>query len=96
MPPIPAEASPNFSPSAQAPAKRSGLSEIHLRVLVKKCGRALETVGDVVLALGRMGGYAGPVRNPRPGWLTLWRGWHDLDMIVQGVLLAKTLMRSQE
>ena len=80
----------------ECPAQHAGLSEIHLKVLAHKSGRILTTVRDVVLALGRMGGYAGPARHPRPGWLTLWRGWHDLDMIVQGVLLAKKLRRSQE
>jgi len=37
-------------------------------------------------AIGNLGGWCKTQRNPRPGWISLWRGWMDLARYVQGWL----------
>jgi hypothetical protein len=74
-----------------APAPDSGLSDLHLRVLAHRTGRTLNTVLSVVMALGRLGGHPGRRGDGPPGWLTLWRGWQDLDALVQGVQIAQEM-----
>src|SRR6202008_3586483 len=41
----------------EAPAEQSGLNEVELEVLELKTGRKLETLSDVALALGKLGGH---------------------------------------
>lgn len=71
-----------------APARQSGLNEVELEVLEVKTGRQLETVSDVALALGKLGGHLNRKRDGMPGWITLWRGWLQLQALVEGFLLA--------
>jgi hypothetical protein len=72
----------------EAPAGESGLNEVELEVLEIKTGRKLETVSDVALALGKLGGHLNRKRDGLPGWITLWRGWLQLQALVEGFLLA--------
>lgn len=77
------------------PAKESGLEEIELEVL-SACSplkRTLETVHDVVLAIGRLGGHLGRKNDGPPGWITLWRGMSQLKLLTTGYQLAKNLKR---
>jgi len=39
---------------------------------------------EFVYALARLGGHQNRKRDGSPGWLTLWRGWTKLDLMVQG------------
>lgn len=77
----------------EAPAAAAGLQPIELQVLAAKTGRELETVRDVVLALGHLGGHLNRKRDGLPGWLTLWRGWLELQLLVEGFLLAHKLKK---
>jgi Transposase DNA-binding len=77
----------------EAPAEHSGLKEVELEVLTHKTGRTLGTVRDIVLALGRLGGHLNRKRDGLPGWITLWRGWLQLQALVEGVLLAQKLKK---
>jgi hypothetical protein len=43
------------------------------------------TVATFFLALGRLGGHQNRKCDGRPGWLTLWRGWTKLQIMVEGV-----------
>lgn len=43
------------------------------------------SVASFFLALGRLGGHQNRKRDGRPGWLTLWRGWTKLQIMVEGV-----------
>jgi len=72
----------------EAPAAQSGLNEVELEVLKAKTGRELNTVREVVLALGHLGGHLNRKRDGLPGWITLWRGWLQLQPLVEGFLLA--------
>lgn len=74
-----------------APAAEAGLTEVELTVLRARSGKALLTVGDVALALGRLGGHLNRTGDGWPGWLTLWRGWQVLQTLIDGVLLARKL-----
>jgi hypothetical protein len=77
-----------------APAERSGLNEVELEVLAIKTGRKIETVRDAVLALGKLGGHLNRKSDGMPGWITLWRGWLQLQPMVEGFLLAHKRKKS--
>lgn len=74
-----------------APAGEAGLTEVEVTVLRARSGKALLTVGEVALALGRLGGHLNRKGDGLPGWLTLWRGWQVLQILIDGVLLARKL-----
>lgn len=80
-------------PEAAPPA--SGLSQLELDVLSAKTGRVLKTVRDVGLALGRLGGHLNRKSDGLPGWITLWRGYLDLQILVEGVRLAHKLEKTR-
>lgn len=39
--------------------------------------------------LARLGGHQGRTRDRPPGWLVLWRGWSELQRLVEGMLLGR-------
>ena len=41
------------------------------------------------LTIAMQGGYPARRRDPRPGWKVLWRGWSDIQRMVQGVDLME-------
>ena len=64
-----------------------------LRLLRLHQGRAADepwTVGQFTRALARLGGHPGRPSTPRPGWITLWRGWEKLQLLTLGAQLAQT------
>lgn len=81
----------NVRRTPAAPAEASDLSELELKVLRARCGKPLLTVQEVALALGRLGGHLNRKSDGLPGWITLWRGWRELQTLVEGVLLARKL-----
>jgi hypothetical protein len=44
------------------------------------------TVGEFFTALARMGGHQNRKGDGEPGWLVLWRGWRELQAMVNGAL----------
>jgi len=38
--------------------------------------------------LGRLGGHQNRKSDGPPGWLTLWRGWNDLHLMVMSARAA--------
>ena len=50
-----------------APAEAAGLTEMELTVLRVRSGKALLTVGEVALALGRLGGHLNRTGDGWPG-----------------------------
>ena len=42
------------------------------------------TVSEFILALGWLGGHQNRKADGMPGWLTLWRGWTQLQAMMQG------------
>ena len=43
--------------------------------------------------VAKRGGFIGRKSDGDPGWLTLWRGWHELLLIHQGYSLAQGEIR---
>ena len=72
-----------------APAERSGLDRLELRVLGAELRRSLVTVKDVLLAVGRLGGHMNRKADGMPGWLTLWRGMNRLRDLTRGARLMQ-------
>ena len=58
-------------------------------------GKAIEaaelTIGQAVLWIGRLGGHLNRKGDGMPGVRTLWRGLHDLTLLVAGFRAAKEL-----
>jgi hypothetical protein len=52
---------------------------------------AASTVGAVLSQVARLGGHLGRRRDGPPGWRTLWRGWWQLETLLEGAHLAATL-----
>ncbi len=73
------------------PAQKCGLEALELQVLRLQSGRSIETVQDVALALGRLGGHLNRKGDGMPGWQVLWRGMLQLQTLVEGVRLAGKL-----
>ena len=44
---------------------------------------------EFLYALARLGGHLGRKGDRVPGWLVLWRGWMELQRLVEGMLLAR-------
>jgi Transposase DNA-binding/Transposase Tn5 dimerisation domain len=51
--------------------------------------RAL-TVGQFYRELAQLGGFLGRAGDGQPGWITLWRGWQKLALMVRGAECART------
>jgi len=47
------------------------------------------SVAEFYLALARLGGHLNRKSDGPPGWLTLWRGWQKLQLMVQGARAAE-------
>jgi Transposase DNA-binding len=44
------------------------------------------SIKDFCYALARLGGHQNRKNDGPPGWLTLWRGWQNLNLMVQGAV----------
>lgn len=42
-----------------------------------------------LVAVARIGGFLARKHDGKPGWISIWRGWHRLMLMVQGYNLAK-------
>lgn len=58
-----------------------------LELLDKKYGRPKGgwTNRNVLVAMARVGGFLARKRDGMPGWQTIWRGWHRLMWMCEGV-----------
>jgi hypothetical protein len=72
-------------------AEEAGLEPLELEVLRTRIGKKLDTIQEMALALGRLGGHLNRQRDGLPGWQTLWRGMEKLSSLVEGVRLAHKL-----
>jgi len=71
------------------------LDEDEVVVLVCRFGKGMKpselTIGQAVLWIGRLGGHLNRKRDGMPGVRTLWRGLHDLTLLVAGFQAGKRL-----
>ena len=75
----------------QRPADEAGLDKLTLAVLRRTAHHPIQTVADVALAIGRLGGHLNRHHDGLPGWQTLWRGMQILELLVDGVRLSRKL-----
>ncbi|MDQ3009327.1 MAG: hypothetical protein M3X11_01285 [Acidobacteriota bacterium] len=59
----------------------------------KVLNRPLKTVGEVALAIGRLGGHMNRKADGLPGWQTLFRSMAKLNDLVEDALIAFKLQR---
>lgn len=50
--------------------------------------RSVLTVGEFYRELAKLGGFIGRTSDGEPGWITIWRGWQKLYLMVRGAELA--------
>jgi hypothetical protein len=77
-------------PEHKSQPATAGVPPLWVRLLAQwRYGRKRTdlTVEEFVLALGRLGGHQNRPSDGLPGWQTLWRGWMQLQAMIQGVLL---------
>jgi hypothetical protein len=46
--------------------------------------KPIRTIRDFVRALGGLGGHLGRKHDGEPGWMTLWRGFNKLHLLIRG------------
>ena len=71
------------------------VEELTVKVLVAK-RKLKKHVGVLTLhefwrEVAKLGGFLGRKGDGEPGWQTLWRGWRELQLLVEGVSLARSL-----
>jgi hypothetical protein len=61
-----------------------------LAIVAARAGQSSQTLtsGDFWTEVARMGGYQARKSDGPPGWKTLWKGWLQLQTLVEGVHLA--------
>jgi hypothetical protein len=74
-------------PQARDTPADAVVPELYVRVLSAwRHGRpGPMSVPEFCMALARLGGHQNRRSDGFPGWLTLWRGWADLQLMVKGV-----------
>lgn len=75
-------------PEAHRTPAQSIVPSLYVRVLsAEREGRPRDdlSVQEFCMMLGGLGGHLGRKGDGFPGWLTLWRGWCDLILMVKGV-----------
>ena len=62
-----------------------------LMILEKKYERPATgwTYLTILVAIARLGGFLARTNDGPPGWIVIWRGWHRLTFMIEGVQLAK-------
>jgi hypothetical protein len=64
---------------------------IAVRKRLKHTTTAAMTVAEFYRELAKLGGFLGRKSDGEPGWITIWRGWQKLYMLVRGAEIAVTL-----
>jgi hypothetical protein len=59
-----------------------------LRQARKRTAAAPLSVGQFFRELAKLGGFLGRTADGEPGWITIWRGWEKLHLMVRGAELA--------
>ncbi len=80
------------SPQADSPvALQSSTPPAWIEVVSRLGGVAAEVLTPRVffLTIARRGGYLGRKHDAKPGWKVLWRGWYDIQRMVDGFLLMR-------
>jgi len=54
------------------------------------------TVGEFYREMAKLGGFIGRKSDGQPGWITIWRGWDKLHMLVRGSELVTQFKNKRE
>jgi len=49
------------------------------------------SIGEFYRELAKLGGFLGRKSDGEPGWITIWRGWQKLYLLVHGAELAESI-----
>ena len=72
------------------------IADVYIETLTLKIHKEAKmsiSAKDFLRALARLGGHLGRTGDRPPGWLVLWRGWTQLQPLVEGVRLARMKRR---
>lgn len=74
----------------KAPAKEY-IDTLTLEILAKKMSKDQTTITlkEFWLEVAKMGGFLARKSDGYPGWITIWRGWMELQHICEGAKLAR-------
>jgi hypothetical protein len=61
---------------------------IAARKRLKQTTTSTMTVGGFYREMAKLGGFLGRKSDGEPGWITIWRGWQKLYLLVRGSELA--------
>ena len=77
------------SPANQPAALQELVPRTWLLIVARLAKRDAETLTprQFWLTIAKRGGFIGRKRDGQPGWMTIWRGWYDVMMMVQGAEL---------
>jgi len=79
-------------PQADNPAALQRTApRLWIEVVSRLANRAWEdlTPREFLLAIARRGGFLGRKHDGRPGWKVIWRGWYDVQRMVEGLELMR-------
>ena len=85
------------SPANQPQALQAAAPRVWLLVVAKlaKCDPLELTPRLFWLTIAKKGGFLGRKHDGQPGWITIWRGWYDVMLMVQGAELLAPDWESQ-
>lgn len=77
------------SPANQPAALQAMVPRTWLLMVAGLAKRAPETLTARMfwLTIAKRGGFLGRKRDGKPGWMTIWRGWYDVMLMVHGAEL---------
>jgi hypothetical protein len=75
----------------EAPVAESELSQKVVAARLKVAPEAVATNLGFWRGVAQLGGFLGRKGDGEPGWQSLWRGWQELQLLLQGVELAQAL-----
>jgi len=78
-------------PDADTLPAEAVVNPLYVEVLSLWCFKEARTLGvrEFLFALARLGGHLNRRGDRPPGWLVLWRGWMELQRLVEGAQLAR-------
>ena len=75
----------------EAAVEVGALSQKVLAAALKLPPEAVATNLGFWRGVAQLGGFLGRKGDGEPGWQSLWRGWQDLQLLLQGAQLAQEL-----
>ena len=71
---------------------REAIDEVTVKVVEKLSGKKRLSVREFWEQVGRLGGWMGRKNDRSPGWITIWKGWKQIELIVTGFKLHTNLL----